>query len=298
MPVGRTARSAADLRSAWLHVQMPDENVRRGPGGPPYFSGSCAEYCGCGGLSLISMVRSSSFDIKGLTEGLVTLRDHLYPNLALGHIGNFGDTLLAGAHLPGSAHHLSEFHHRASAETHDDVGAVHRFAGLGGHHDLELGQIGGQHRQRKDQEPQQLPHARYYRITLVLNAMKHLHTVAFALIFAVAVSAAPSGEEVYKAHCAACHDQNTARIPPRDALQKLPATRILRTLDFGLMMNIAYPLKREEREAVAGFLGLAGGEPLTPSKRISAAANWNGFSTTRATCPPKRRASASARCAT
>jgi hypothetical protein len=32
---------------------------------------------------------------------------------------------------------------------------------------------------------------------------------------------------------------------------------ILRTLDFGLMMSIAYPIKRDEREAVAKFLGTA-----------------------------------------
>src|ERR1051325_6725151 len=31
--------------------------------------------------------------------------------------------------------------------------------------------------------------------------------------------------------------------------------RILRTLDFGLMMSVAYPLRRDEREAVAAFLG-------------------------------------------
>jgi polyvinyl alcohol dehydrogenase (cytochrome) len=31
--------------------------------------------------------------------------------------------------------------------------------------------------------------------------------------------------------------------------------RILRTLDFGLMMSIAYPIKRPDREAVAAFLG-------------------------------------------
>ena len=100
-------------------------------------------------------------------------------------------------------------------------------------------------------------------------------------------SAAPSGEEVYKAHCAACHDQNTARIPPRDALQKLPATRILRTLDFGLMMNIAYTLKRDEREAVASFLGVAGGTSQTPTNTCladkspisgSGAGNRNGWS--------------------
>jgi hypothetical protein len=38
-------------------------------------------------------------------------------------------------------------------------------------------------------------------------------------------------------------------------------TRIMRTLDFGAMMTIAYPLRRDEREAVAAFLGRAGDEP-------------------------------------
>ena len=108
-------------------------------------------------------------------------------------------------------------------------------------------------------------------------------------ILAVCAAAAPSGEEVYKSHCAACHDQNTQRIPPRDALRKLPATRILKTLDFGLMMNIAYTLKRDEREAVASFLGVASTEapPLAnacPAGKtpISAngASNWNGWSPT------------------
>ena len=88
--------------------------------------------------------------------------------------------------------------------------------------------------------------------------MKQL--VLLSILTVCAAAATPSGEEVYKAHCAACHDQNTPRIPPRDALRKLPATRILKTLDFGLMMNIAYTLKRDEREAVASFLGVAGAE--------------------------------------
>ena len=113
--------------------------------------------------------------------------------------------------------------------------------------------------------------------------------LTFLVLFAALAFAAPSGEEVYKAHCAACHDQSTPRIPPRDALQKLHATRILRTLDFGLMMNIAYTLKRDEREAVANFLGLPGEETLAAANTCagglrplsgSALGNWNGWSPT------------------
>ncbi len=109
----------------------------------------------------------------------------------------------------------------------------------------------------------------------------------FLLISLIALTAfaAPSGEDLYKARCATCHDQNTPRIPPREALQKLPAARILRTLDFGLMMNIAYTLKREDREAIATFLGT--NAPDVPSitnsctsrpMAGSSTGNWNGWS--------------------
>ncbi len=70
-------------------------------------------------------------------------------------------------------------------------------------------------------------------IRLVVSVMKHSLTVSLAVLFAAMLPAAPSGEEVYKARCAACHDQGSPRIPPRDALQKLSSARILRTLDFG-----------------------------------------------------------------
>jgi mono/diheme cytochrome c family protein len=68
---------------------------------------------------------------------------------------------------------------------------------------------------------------------------------AVALACAAGLNGAVSGAEVYQKYCAACHDQASPRIPPKEALQKLSSARILRTLDFGLMMSIAYPLKRE-----------------------------------------------------
>jgi polyvinyl alcohol dehydrogenase (cytochrome) len=111
----------------------------------------------------------------------------------------------------------------------------------------------------------------------------------FAVLAASAAHAAdPSGEEVYKQHCAACHDQVSPRIPPRESLKALSAARILRSLDFGAMMSIAYPLKREQRDAVARFLGKSDSDDAPPrenacptGRRIMAAStsvSWNGWS--------------------
>jgi polyvinyl alcohol dehydrogenase (cytochrome) len=101
-------------------------------------------------------------------------------------------------------------------------------------------------------------------------------------------AAAISGEQVYQKYCASCHDQEGSRAPSRDALQKLSAARILRTLDFGLMMGVAYPLRRDEREAVANFLGTKQAESGLPSSAFcaagqhplsgQAAGSWNGWS--------------------
>ena len=80
-----------------------------------------------------------------------------------------------------------------------------------------------------------------------------------------------SGADVYQKRCAACHDQAGSRAPSRDALQKLSAARILRTLDFGLMMAVAYPINRREREAVANFLGTKTEESPFPASAFCSA---------------------------
>lgn len=103
-------------------------------------------------------------------------------------------------------------------------------------------------------------------------------------------AAGPSGEAVYKQRCAACHEQSdNIRIPPRATLQKLPATRILRVLDFGAMMSVAYPMNHAEREAVASYLGTADAVAALPAPgafcadrdvRVAATprVQWNGWS--------------------
>jgi polyvinyl alcohol dehydrogenase (cytochrome) len=102
----------------------------------------------------------------------------------------------------------------------------------------------------------------------------HSYSFRFVMFGAVMLAALPawaqgptpapptvSGEAVYKQRCASCHDTGAARTPRREALQQLTAARIRRTLDFGAMMTIAYPMQRVEREAVARFLGKPGEEP-------------------------------------
>jgi polyvinyl alcohol dehydrogenase (cytochrome) len=96
------------------------------------------------------------------------------------------------------------------------------------------------------------------------------------------------GAAVYQKRCATCHDQAGGRAPSKDALQKLSAARILRTLDFGLMMAVAYPLKREERVAVANYLGTKAEEAALPASAFCAASvsimsgpasgSWAGWS--------------------
>src|SRR5215475_1755987 len=116
----------------------------------------------------------------------------------------------------------------------------------------------------------------------------YVSAIAIVLIMTSPAIAAVPGDVVYQKRCAACHDSTTARVPPRDALKKLPAARILRTLDFGVMMNVASPLTREEREAVAAFLGTPGGDATPTAKNYCADRNvnltsipkgsWNGWS--------------------
>ena len=91
---------------------------------------------------------------------------------------------------------------------------------------------------------------------------------------APASPAAPSsisGADVYRKRCASCHDQPGSRAPSREALRKLSSGRILRTLDFGLMMAVAYPMKREERQAVANFLGTRADETPLPASAFCSA---------------------------
>ena len=105
---------------------------------------------------------------------------------------------------------------------------------------------------------------------------------------AFAVAADPSGEALYKQRCAQCHDRAGERIPPKDALNAMTPARILRALDIGPMISIAYPMNRPEREAVAAYLGKATADAAPPPDAFckdrtiklndSSKFTWNGWS--------------------
>ena len=110
------------------------------------------------------------------------------------------------------------------------------------------------------------------------------------LLFGLPLStfaAQASGDAIYQKRCAACHEQLTPRIPHREVLQKMPAARILRTLDSGAMMSIAFVMSRDERRSVASYLGTPdtiaapGRSAFCASPAVTIAANpsgWNGWS--------------------
>src|ERR1700674_166830 len=111
--------------------------------------------------------------------------------------------------------------------------------------------------------------------------------LALATLAPAVYAAAVSGEAVYQQRCARCHDSGNARVPSRDALKKLPVVRIRRSMDFGTMGNVSSPLRHDEREAVAAYLGTAGA--LVPPAQAYCAdrsvklagggkAEWNGWS--------------------
>src|ERR1700674_4756210 len=111
--------------------------------------------------------------------------------------------------------------------------------------------------------------------------------LALATLAPAVYAAAVSGEAVYQQRCARCHDSGNARVPSRDALKKLPVVRIRRSMDFGTMGNVSSPLRHDQREAVAAYLGTAGA--LVPPAQAYCAdrsvklagggkAEWNGWS--------------------
>jgi polyvinyl alcohol dehydrogenase (cytochrome) len=109
-----------------------------------------------------------------------------------------------------------------------------------------------------------------------------------AVSFVTRASAQQTGEEIYAARCAGCHDTTGSRAPTKDVLAQMSVSRIVRTMDFGTMMSVTYMLDREQRQAVASYLGTAAEDRAPPASAfcadravtvdLHAVSAWNGWS--------------------
>src|SRR5207244_12783659 len=100
------------------------------------------------------------------------------------------------------------------------------------------------------------------------------------------------GEQVYRQHCAGCHNGSMPRMPSRDALKTLTPEHVETALSSFTMRRQGAPLTQAERRAVSEYVtGRAAGSyraPLevipksafcssTPAGDPLAGATWNGF---------------------
>ena len=66
----------------------------------------------------------------------------------------------------------------------------------------------------------------------MVRCVKRIAFLIPLIFWACPLFADSSGEAVYQKRCAVCHEQTNDRIPPREALQKMPSARILRALSM------------------------------------------------------------------
>ena len=103
--------------------------------------------------------------------------------------------------------------------------------------------------------------------------VRHGLVIALAGLLAACGSTDPAsiaGQKIYEERCSTCHNSLESRAPMLGALRQMPAKRILRALDFGAMMSVAYVLNRSEREAVARWLGVPGDNRTPPKTNFCA----------------------------
>ncbi len=76
----------------------------------------------------------------------------------------------------------------------------------------------------------------------------------------------PYAADLFKQHCASCHDSAgaaAARIPPVSALKAMTPTAILRAMEGGVMQQQASLISTNERQLLANYLGT----PVTSERR-------------------------------
>jgi polyvinyl alcohol dehydrogenase (cytochrome) len=91
-------------------------------------------------------------------------------------------------------------------------------------------------------------------------------TFVLSFLLAAQFAYTQDGAQIYKAHCAQCHDAaGASRMPARSALQKMPEEEILKALTSGVMKQQGSSLSEEERVAVSKWLATVPNQKESPT---------------------------------
>ncbi len=110
----------------------------------------------------------------------------------------------------------------------------------------------------------------------------------FGFVFSLSAQPPQTGESMYKASCAQCHDAGVGRAPQRDTFHDMSPERVLAAMETGEMVTMGMRWPAEGRRAIAEFLtGKAIGTSLTtePSPQAMCKSSafalsgpaWNGW---------------------
>lgn len=110
----------------------------------------------------------------------------------------------------------------------------------------------------------------------------------FGFVFSLSAQPPQTGESMYKASCAQCHDAGVGRAPQRDTFHAMSPERVLAAMETGEMVTMGMRWPADGRRAIAEFLtGKAFGTSLStePGKEAMCTSNtfamsgpaWNGW---------------------
>src|SRR5215471_18567033 len=91
---------------------------------------------------------------------------------------------------------------------------------------------------------------------LVTTPMRILTSLLLLAVVGIRAAEETQGEQIYKEHCAVCHDAGgEARVPPLSSLRQRTAGALMKALESGVMRQQGAALSRFERRAVTRWLG-------------------------------------------
>src|SRR5207253_10977026 len=112
-------------------------------------------------------------------------------------------------------------------------------------------------------------------------------SIVFSMPVLAAAQQSPSGEALYKQHCASCHDGTMPRMPNREALRALTPEHVDTALSSFSMRRQGATLTPAERRPVSEFVtGRPAGSYKAPLEAIAKSAFCSAGATSSSSAAP------------